>query len=66
MHVFCLLHIAETKNKTSMSSFVSSSHEKDQFVKTLISLTTVIKGWCFSILGRSYSGFPFLSKENFG
>lgn len=44
MHVFCLLHIAEAKNKTSMSSFVSSSHEKDQFVKTLISLTTVIKG----------------------
>lgn len=61
MHGFCLLYIAEAKNKTSMSSFVSSSHEKDQFVKTLISLTTVI-----NYFGRSYSVFPFLSKENFG
>lgn len=66
MHVSCLLHVSEAKNKTNMSGFVSSSHEKDQFVKMLFSLTTLIKGWRFSVLGRSYCDLSILSKENFG
>jgi len=65
MHVLRLFRGAEAKNRNSMSGFVSVSHQTEQFVKKLISLTARNNIWCFSILGRSYCDFSFSEHRKF-